>query len=1255
MAEAQDEAASAVPFTRSDSPARSSSSSPLPPMSTYEGANLSDSLGRLTLDTDHATRSPDSPQTIQTHHGAGVFPSGPPHPATGPTHSPLRRSASSLSVDRRSANPSLNKKSSVSSLQGVGGVTPPRPSSRRSSYNVGSSLAGMPSKPLDGVPDESMPPSPPTAASLANSSFQTELELHSQSTTVKNTGKTVVVVHDSCYGHRFSRPRTSKASLATIVERPERIHASVLGVSTAYVRLGGRHAEGKHPPRPRKNATLHDTIPFSIQKSRRTVPLSSPIVTNVHGMGWMEELKVMCETAEAKLNQNGKELARPSVEGQEGEGDTRPKLHEGDLYLCGQSLDALEGSLGAVCDGVDSVFQGTGVSDSPKRAFVCIRPPGHHCSSSYPSGFCWLNTVHVGISHASMAHGLTHAAIIDFDLHHGDGSQAITWAHNAKITRLPKNAPNSKKSPIGYFSLHDINSYPCEWGDDDKVRNASLCVENAHGQTIWNVHLQPWKSENEFWELYESRYSVLLDKARAFLRTHSERLRASNNSPAPKAAIFISAGFDASEWEGAGMQRHKVNVPTDFYARISQDIVKLSEEEGLGVDGRVISVLEGGYSDRALSSGVLSHVSGLAGGAPPPKENIVNGLGHEMGKKLAGIDGALRERSSVEQKSPLFDPAWWALTRLEQLEALTSPPPAPSAPKKKRNATPPTYTTPTQSFAAKVVSSPKPYRSVSGQLQPNSPRSPSNPSRPVSPPPPDVDWATAAHELSKLLIPSDRQTKSCRPEELSVEASRARRQQQHSNGVLAEELEAINGKRMTLRDRKSRAPSYATNEEDERSRSMSRANRRKTVAGMDLVIEKNEGESEKLPAGRPRRRSSMASSTTSIGGDTSSARRDGPPAGGPRPGSAMSSRISSAGKTNATTAAPRKARVAPQTQNARARASKSTTPVDQQPPVPTLPAASAGEVGPNGENREMDNLASSMTRIKLNVPSKEEHDARAKQKSTSTVVEQKPAPARPGRKPAAPKTTTAKTSKPRAPAKGTTKVAPSGSSTGAGKIPPNNQREGAISQAAKTEPTDPPRTIPSNPPTKPAETQDPISAPLLEAHSRPQTPTQEIPPAAEFIPYIPSSPPAPNAAAPQTTQEPLTWLPPNTSTPVRAPSAVFHQQQQPPPPAQPMAPPPPQQQQPRPPSSSSSTATTPSGGRKRSDLPTFTSSSPIPFREGFISREALASRPLTANGTGVGSRPGSGPGSDIGNKEDVKKEQEREMDIWTMPETPANK
>ena len=649
---------------------------------------------------------------------------------------------------------------SLRSANGEGSVQPPlRRSSSGQILSPNSKTNTAPQPPVQ-------PEKPPlTAASVAKDCLKAELEAHHGDDSTVST-KAIVILNDAVYGHRFSRPRTSRGALSTIVERPERVKAGVLGVSLAYIRLGERHSEGTIPLHPKLDVQSLSSIPFRIQKTTRRLPLLSPAVTNVHGSKWMEELKMMCDSAEARLAMGQKELQR-RPRSRTGDEAAPAKLHEGDLYLCSESLNAVEGALGAVCEAVDTVF-GAG----PRRAFVGVRPPGHHCSAAHPSGFCWVNNVHVGIMHGVLTHGVTHAAIIDFDLHHGDGSQSITWAHNSRSVAATKNAAPWKKSSIGYFSLHDINSYPCEGGDDEKVKNASLCIDNAHGQTIWNVHLQSWKTEHDFWDLYNTKYAVLLEKTRNYLKNQAQRLRALNQEP--KAAIFFSAGFDASEWESAGMQRHQVNVPTEFYARLSEDVVNLAAEEGLGVDGRVISVLEGGYSDRALFSGTCSHLCGLVGRQELASFNWSSqGLAPSQDEKM----GALKEEPLAESpvrssSTQSYDPGWWASPELDRLEDLLAKPV--EAPKKPRQSTPSTFHSPTQASTAKVVDPIKMRRSLSGLSSGRAF------SRPASPPPPEVPWPVAAHELSKLLIPADRQTDSCKPEDLNAEATRARQARQNS-------------------------------------------------------------------------------------------------------------------------------------------------------------------------------------------------------------------------------------------------------------------------------------------------------------------------------------------------------------------------------------------------------------------------------------------------------------------------------------------
>ena len=838
--------------------------------------------------------------------------------------------------------------------------------------------------------EESAPPPTATAASVAKLFFEKELKVHEEGSKRAKDHHTVVILQDDCYGHRYSRPRTSRANLSTIVERPERIHASVLGLATAYVRLGGRHAESAMGPHPERKIGHLSSMPFRIHKTTRRVPITSQAVTAVHGTKWMAELGIMCDAAEAKLTMNGKELIRPTSSDPSNSKDNpqKPKLHEGDLYLCSGSLNALEGALGGVCEGVDAVFQDGG----PKRAFVCIRPPGHHCSAEYPSGFCWLNNVHVGINYAAIMHNLTHAAIIDFDLHHGDGSQSITWAHNVKSSNMPKGTPISKKTAIGYFSLHDINSYPCEMGDEEKVRNASLCLENAHGQSIWNVHLQPWKTNEEFWELYRDRYSTILAKARSFLRAHTAQLRRAPLHPIPKAAIFLSAGFDASEWESPGMQRHQVNVPTDFYARFTHDVVQLADEEGLGVDGRVISILEGGYSDRALMSGVLSHLSGLAmKNEPLVSPGPANGLGHEMSQRLGKLELNSHHRqgsgSHQHSQTETVDPKWWALHNLEEIDKLVNPPAPTAAPKKARSAASSTYSSATQSYTAKIITAPPNRRSFSGSSA-NHP-SPVSSARAPSPPPPPVDWATAVHELSKLIVPSDRQTESCKPEDLNAEATRARRDRQSAIG-LPLQSPPKNDKRMQLRGRKSKPVKYTSDEEPDKS--ASKAGRRKTIADVTtLTPDAPSVSTTSLPATTQKpiksktRRLSIASSATSINGERNT----------------ESSSVSTA--TNQTRQGPtviKKGRApsASRTEGTKARAVKAPPPVPRMPSnhmalnKPPLNSTASRKVTAkslaehdNLINREVYDMSASMKKmsIKLNVPSKEEQQAREAQRAST--------------------------------------------------------------------------------------------------------------------------------------------------------------------------------------------------------------------------------------------------------------------------------
>jgi len=434
---------------------------------------------------------------------------------------------------------------------------------------------------------------------------------------IPESAKAIVILSPYSLYHVFPREWVSKAYRKTIVERPERLLAASMGIAAAI--------------------TMYPAL-FNLKSSHnRLGSLSSPHVLKVHGSTWPHTLTKLCTEADDKLA-NGK-IEVPN------------NWNAGDIYLSSQTLLALKGSLGAIETGVDSIFKCPSPDHISNRAFVVIRPPGHHCHVSMPSGFCLLNNVHVAIEYAFDHYDVTHVAVLDFDLHHGDGTQDICWKRagfkpdgedaideetNNKYNDFNKRSARFPK--VGYFSMHDINSFPTEtdYATSDHIKNASTCIMNSHDLNIWNIHLSNWSTDEEFQKLYRSKYRTLFAKADEFFKTakyemehqdndddddsnhtnnDNENGASSNNSPTPptpkkpfKGLVIISAGFDASEFEQTSMQRHKVNVPTEFYTTFTKDALKLSQ---MHCKGKVLSVMEGGYSDQAICSGVFAHLIGL--------------------------------------------------------------------------------------------------------------------------------------------------------------------------------------------------------------------------------------------------------------------------------------------------------------------------------------------------------------------------------------------------------------------------------------------------------------------------------------------------------------------------------------------------------------------------------------------------------------------------------------------------------------------
>ncbi|KAK6522020.1 hypothetical protein TWF281_002590 [Arthrobotrys megalospora] len=590
--------------------------------------------------------------------------------------------------------------------------------------------------------------------------------------------ETIVILNDASYLHRYTRTSDAK-DLSSVVERPERLRAATFGVSVALSKFDAKN--------------------LSVIKTDRKGSLDDPSVTRVHDPKYPAILVQACDESERKIAARENEL--PSG------------WHTGDLFLCGGSREDFEGCVGALWEGVDRVF-GKDDHGDPKdatsnqkisRAFVCIRPPGHHCAEEEPSGFCYLNNVHIAIARAALQYDMTHAVILDFDLHHGDGSQTIAWEVNDRHKNPRKTLKNTPH--IAYYSLHDINSYPCETGDYDKVRDASTCIEDSHHQNIWNVHLEQYKDTQDFWRLYEEKYSIILQKAEAFLAKAKTSHKPTSKQPGFKAGIFISAGFDASEHEEDTMQRHKVNVLTEFYARFTSDAVKLADTYA---EGRVLSVLEGGYSDKAIWTGVFSHLAGLA---LPKKDNVKvkedvpenipdtrvervmprrSSLAQDItGRALRAFASESGKPASRQLENNEYDPLWFSSAKLDEIDKAMHILPSVRT-SKPRDSSRGDFASPTASSAAKVA--PKLHRKSSTNLADSAAQSALNrtPSPPPAPPP--LEWPAASAAVWRSLLP-EQQLAALREEanppaptpsaELAVEKSRRQNKRHSAVGIPA--------------------------------------------------------------------------------------------------------------------------------------------------------------------------------------------------------------------------------------------------------------------------------------------------------------------------------------------------------------------------------------------------------------------------------------------------------------------------------------
>ena len=226
---------------------------------------------------------------------------------------------------------------------------------------------------------------------------------------------------------------------------------------------------------------------------------------------------------------------------------------DGDTILSPQSGEAALRAAGAVCAAVDAVLKG-----EANNAFCAIRPPGHHAEPRQAMGFCLFGNVAIGAAHARAAHGLERVAIIDFDVHHGNGTQAAFEQDAGYL----------------YISTHQAYIYPGTGRRDERgvgnIVNLPLLANSGSADLrhVWQQDIEP------------------------ALREFQPQL------------ILISAGFDAHYLDPLA----ELNFNEDDYRWLTEQILAVAADE---CEGRVVSLLEGGYNLPALAASVAAHVKAL--------------------------------------------------------------------------------------------------------------------------------------------------------------------------------------------------------------------------------------------------------------------------------------------------------------------------------------------------------------------------------------------------------------------------------------------------------------------------------------------------------------------------------------------------------------------------------------------------------------------------------------------------------------------
>jgi acetoin utilization deacetylase AcuC-like enzyme len=230
---------------------------------------------------------------------------------------------------------------------------------------------------------------------------------------------------------------------------------------------------------------------------------------------------------------------------------------DADTSMSPGSFEAALRAVGGAMHAVDQVL-----AKKASNAFVATRPPGHHAETARPMGFCLFDNAAIAARYAQRNYGIARAAIVDFDVHHGNGSQEIFWADKS----------------VMYCSTHQMPLFP----------GTGAVGESGEYNTIVNAPLRPGDDGATFRAAFESRILPRLNDFRPEL-------------------IVISAGFDAHVRDPLA----NINLEEPDFAWATRKIMEVADRHA---GGRIVSLLEGGYDLQALGNSAAAHVLALMRG-----------------------------------------------------------------------------------------------------------------------------------------------------------------------------------------------------------------------------------------------------------------------------------------------------------------------------------------------------------------------------------------------------------------------------------------------------------------------------------------------------------------------------------------------------------------------------------------------------------------------------------------------------------------